>query len=57
MKTELLQSGEFVSCNLICNVVAPLRVGEFVKGLQLVGVTGYMMEWTVGVLKEFIDAA
>ena len=43
MKTEFLQSGEFVSCNLIGDVVALLRVCELMDGFVFVGVTGDMV--------------
>ena len=57
MKTEFLQAGEFVSCNLVSYVVAPLRVCELVEGFVFVSVTGDMMYGTVGVLEKFVDAS
>ena len=57
LKTEFCQGGKFVSCNLVSNVVAPLRVCELVEGFVFISVTGNMMYGTVGVLKKFVNAS
>jgi hypothetical protein len=43
VEAEFLQCRELIARDLVCNVVAPLRVCELVQGFELVCVAGDMM--------------